>query len=233
MAENKILSDEELKLALKDSDDKNYVLGITEATLKTNDKPEFNVSKNNTGKEKASHYDTSVCRHRCKTVYGLKNNNDSDVILTPNEEVDAASEDFVDGISISSENLELVCDDNVEETPTVSTGTVEENPTVSTDNGGARDWGHYKGSDLGKPMTSSLKRMRPKASKVKLNLSKRRPMSLVRTFTSSSLGEEYKRLLEKKMELVECHKKEHELRYELLQLEVKIKKQELANLLKL
>lgn len=58
---------------------------------------------------------------------------------------------------------------------------------------------------------------------------RRRPNTIV-PLTSSRLGEKYELLVDKKLELVHCLQKEHELRMQCLQLDILLKKKQLASL---
>lgn len=51
---------------------------------------------------------------------------------------------------------------------------------------------------------------------------------MIRTLTASRLGEKYEEYIDKKLELLECYKKEHYLRMESLRLDIALKKKQLA-----
>lgn len=58
--------------------------------------------------------------------------------------------------------------------------------------------------------------------------SRRRP-NTIRTLTSSALGAKYEILADKKIELAECLKKEHEARMIALELDIQLKQKQLKS----
>ncbi|CAG9763448.1 unnamed protein product [Ceutorhynchus assimilis] len=89
-----------------------------------------------------------------------------------------------------------------------------------------------KSENLKRPISSVLKGNIDKTTQGKKkfeNSSRRRPNTVV-PLTSSRLGEKYELLVDKKLELVECLKKEHQLRMEALQLDIQLKKKHLSSI---
>lgn len=60
------------------------------------------------------------------------------------------------------------------------------------------------------------------------NGNRRRP-STIRILSSSALAEKYNRLIDKKLELAECLKREHEMRMKILKFDVAMKKKEMLS----
>lgn len=102
------------------------------------------------------------------------------------------------------------------------------------------NWVKAKPDKLKRPLSQPLKRKisivnsaksrgkeGSEAGNKKFFTSSRRCPSTIRMLTSSTLAEKYDHLIEKKLELTECLKKEHELRMKILNFDIALKKKEL------
>ncbi|KAK9693064.1 hypothetical protein QE152_g34448 [Popillia japonica] len=167
-----------------------------------------------------------------KTIYGLENPWDSDRL----ESTMTYNQDHIytkTWTSANKENeIEMKTTNATEATDDCENCYIEplgadEDHNMQTAETVENRWKKYKPSDLKKPTTPSLRlHQNKKAESAKSDSTRRRPAP-VRAFTSSVLGEKYKMLVEKKLEYMDCLKKEHELRCEALQLDIEIKKKQL------
>ncbi|CAH1100913.1 unnamed protein product [Psylliodes chrysocephalus] len=159
------------------------------------------------------------------TVYGMNTNFDSD----------GPAEVLQDETSLFDDRFEMNESNDIAEDRSEKSEEKQDNPTNGDVSNIMKQNSELEFSPRDSKPNAVLKRniekvYTPSSSinlkKKKTELSRRRP-TVIRTLTSSRLGEKYEQLVNKKLELVECYKKEHLLRMQSLELDIALKKRQL------